>query len=85
MKHHKSTPAQNPEHAGASHSHAVENANQSQTDFSPPPDAVARKAFFAYVNEGSLPGHDVQHWLAAETELIAERKLTRAHGFQNHA
>jgi hypothetical protein len=35
------------------------------------------------VNEGSLPGHDVQHWLEAEAELIAERKLTRVHGFHN--
>jgi len=83
MKHHKFSPAHNPEHAGASPAHAVENANQSQTDFSPSPEAVARKAYFAYVNEGSRPGHEVQHWLAAEAELIAERNLTRAHGFHN--
>jgi hypothetical protein len=25
----------------------------------------------------------VQHWLAAEAELIAERNLTRVHGFHN--
>jgi hypothetical protein len=44
---------------------------------------VARKAYFAYENQGSQPGHEVQHWLAAEAELIAERNLTRVHGFHN--
>lgn len=39
---------------------------------------MARKAYFAYVNQGSLPGHDVRHWLAAESELIAERNLRQA-------
>jgi hypothetical protein len=60
----------------------VESA-QSTIDFAPAPDAVARKAYFAYVNEGSQPGREVQHWLAAEAELIAERNLTRVHGFHN--
>ena len=44
---------------------------------------MAKKAYFAYVNEGSLPGHEVQHWLAAEAELFAERNLTRVHGFHS--
>jgi len=57
--------------------------SQSEADFSPSADEVARKAYFAYVNQGALPGHDVQHWLAAESELIAERNLTRVHGFHN--
>jgi hypothetical protein len=35
------------------------------------------------VNEGSPQGRDVQHWLAAKAELIAERNLTRVHGFHN--
>jgi len=52
-------------------------------DFALAPDEVARKAFFAYENEGSRPGHDVQHWLKAEADLIAERNLTRIHGFHN--
>jgi hypothetical protein len=46
-------------------------------------DEVARKAYFTYVNQGSQPGHEVQHWLAAEAELIEERNLTRTHGFHN--
>ncbi len=52
-------------------------------DFSPSVDEVARRAYFCYVNEGSKPGHDVQHWLAAEAQLIEERNLTRSHGFHN--
>lgn len=51
--------------------------------FVPNPDEVARKAYFAYVNHGSRPGHEVQHWLQAESELIAERNRTRTHGFHN--
>ena len=62
---------------------AAADLNQSEVDFAPSSDEVARKAYFSYVNEGSLPGHDVQHWLAAEAELIAERNLTRVHGFHN--
>jgi len=56
---------------------------RNEVDFAPSADEVARRAYFSYENEGSLPGHDVQHWLAAEAELIAERKLTRVHGFHN--
>ena len=54
-----------------------------EINFSPSPDEVARKAYFSYENEGSQPGHDVQHWLKAEADLIAERNRTRAHGFHN--
>jgi hypothetical protein len=49
----------------------------------PSPDEVARKAYFSYENEGSRPGRDVQHWLSAEADLIAERNLTRVHGYHN--
>jgi hypothetical protein len=83
MKHNRVSPARNPNQSDASQSARGEKASQSKTDFVPSPDAVARKAYFVYVNEGSLAGHDVQHWLAAEAELIAERKLTRTHGFHN--
>jgi hypothetical protein len=57
--------------------------NQNEIDFAPSPDEVARKAYFSYVNQGSLQGHEVQHWLAAEAELIVERKRTRTHGFHH--
>ena len=74
---------QNKKSAGASASAAIADLNQDEVDFVPAPDEVARRAYFSYENHGSLPGHDVQHWLAAEAELIAERNLTRVHGFHN--
>jgi hypothetical protein len=52
-------------------------------DFTPSPDEVARRAYFSYVSEGSLHGHDVQDWLAVEAESVAEGKLTRIRGFYN--
>jgi hypothetical protein len=58
-------------------------SNQTVSDFVPSPDEVARKAYFTYVNEGSPLGRDVEHWLNAETQLIAERNLTRVHGFRS--
>ena len=84
MKHNKNfSPDQNQKPPGASLSTAVANLNQNEIDFTPSPDEVARKAYFSYVNQGSAPGHEVQHWLEAEAQLLAERKLTRAHGFSN--
>ena len=62
---------------------ATKKLEQDAKDFVPAPDEVARKAYFSYENEGSRPGRDVQHWLAAEAELTAERNLTRVHGFHN--
>jgi hypothetical protein len=57
--------------------------NQTPIDFAPSADEVARRAYFNYENLGSLPGHDVQHWLEAEAQLLAERNLTRVHGFHH--
>ena len=57
--------------------------NQNQIDFVPSPDKIGRRAYFSYVNQGSQPGHEVQHGLEAEAELIAERNRTRVHGFHN--
>jgi hypothetical protein len=56
---------------------------QDEISFTPSPDEAARKTCFAYENEHSQAGHDVQHWLKAEADLIAERNLTRVHGFHN--
>jgi hypothetical protein len=55
--------------------------SQKEINFAPSPDEVARKAYFTYVNQGSPQGHEVQHWLQAEAELIQERSRTRSHGF----
>jgi hypothetical protein len=56
---------------------------QNEKNFTPSPDEVARRAYFSYVNQGSPQGHEVQHWLAAEAQLLAERNQTRVHGFHN--
>ena len=83
MKHINFSSDPNRKPAGASRLTAAEDLNQNKIDFVPSADEVARRAYFSYVNQGSLPGHDVQHWLEAEAELIAERNLTRVHGFHN--
>jgi hypothetical protein len=84
MKHNKFSQDQNQKPAGASRSAAMD-LNQNEIDFAPSPDEVARRAYFSYVNQGSPQGHAVQHWLEAEAQLLAERKLTRAHGLSNRA
>ena len=83
MKHSKFSQAHNQTLASESRPTAAADLNQSGIDFVPSSDEVARRAYFSYVNQGSLPGHDVQHWLEAEAQLLAERNLTRAHGFHN--
>ena len=75
MKHNKYPQPQSPKSADAS--------NPIEMGFTAAPDEVARKAYFSYVNQGSLPGHEVQHWLKAEADLIAERNQTRVHGFHS--
>lgn len=56
---------------------------QNEANFTPSPDEVARKAYLNYENERSQPGHDIQHWLKAEADLIAEHNLTGVPGFYN--
>ena len=81
MKHHKLSKTQQAVIAPRPISSA--GVDQDGISFVPSPDEVARNAYFAYENEGSLPGREVQHWLAAEAELIAERNQTRIHGLHN--
>ncbi len=83
MKHNKVFQHQNQTPASASQPTAAADLSQNEIEFVPSPDEVARRAYFTYVNQGSLPGHDVQHWLEAEAQLLAERNLTRVHGFHN--
>ncbi len=84
MKANKYPQAQNQKPANAARPTSATGLNSSELDFSPSPDEVARRAYFCYENQGSLPGHDVQHWLKAEADLISERNQTRVHGFHNH-
>jgi Protein of unknown function (DUF2934) len=83
MKHKRFSQNQNEKPASAAQPTAAADFNQTAVDFVPSPEEVARRAYFSYVNQGSLPGHEVQHWLEAEAQLLAERNQTRAHGFHN--
>lgn len=83
MKHNNHSQDQPHKPANGAQSKSTASLNSANIDFTPGPDEVARRAYFTYVNQGSPDGCDVQHWLQAESELIAERKLTRAHGFQD--
>ena len=83
MKPNESSRNQNQRLARALPPTAAVEVNQGEIDFVPSPDEVARRAYFSYVNQGSLPGHDVQHWLDAEAHLLAERNRTRVHGYHN--
>ena len=81
MKNHKLS--KNQQTAIAPRPTSAAGADQKEIDFTPSPGEVARKAHFAYENERFQPGHDVQHWLKAEADLIAEHNLTRVHGYHN--
>jgi hypothetical protein len=83
MKHNKFSQDQNQRQDTTLQTVAATASNQNETNFTPSTDEVARRAYFCYENQGSLPGHDVQHWLKAEADLIAERNLTRVHGFHH--
>ena len=83
MKHNKYPQDQNQKSAAASSPTAAAELRQDEIDFAPSPDEVSRRAYFSFVNQGAPAGRDVQHWLEAEAELIAERNLTRIHGFHN--
>jgi hypothetical protein len=85
MKHKKSSPGQDQKPAGTPPPKAAVNISQNEINFVPAPDEVARRAYFSFVNQGSSQGHEVQHWLEAEQQLLAERSLTRTHGYPHHA
>lgn len=84
MKHDEFSEGQAQQPAGAARPVPAVDMAQNEVNFAPSADEVARRAYFSYVNQGSRHGHEVQHWLVAESELIAERNLTRVHGFHHH-
>jgi hypothetical protein len=44
---------------------------QTRSAFRPPPAEVAKKAYFSYLNEGSIHGRDEKHWLETQAQLFA--------------
>ena len=83
MKHNKYPQDRNRTVTAAPTATVAPDLAQGAIAFTPSPDEVARRAYFTYVNQGSRPGHEVQHWLKAEADLIAERDKTRHHGFHH--
>ena len=83
MKQHSISQFQN-QPSSAGKTPVATDPNPAGNDFSAFGDEVARRAYFSYVNQGSKPGHDVQHWLEAEAHELAERNRTRTHGFHNN-
>jgi hypothetical protein len=83
MKENNFSRIQNQKPAATSPPTAIAPSIPSETAFVPSPDEISRRAYFSYVNQGTPQGCDVQHWLAAEEELIAERNRTRVHGYHN--
>jgi hypothetical protein len=78
MKHHK-VPNSKPQQpfTTAAESDAVPPDDQ-DAPFVPSEDEVAYRAYLKFENQGAADGHDVTHWLTAETELIAERAQVKA-------
>lgn len=53
---------------------AMPSLDDTTTPFSPFADDVAYRAYLNFENHGGADGHDVEDWLRAETELIAEHR-----------
>ena len=70
MKPNQFSPGANPTTSKAQIQTAGPDLNHSKTDSPPAPDTVARRADTIYENQGSQPGHEVKHWLEAETQLF---------------
>jgi len=60
----------------ASTSKAAARSNKNESAYAPAPEAVAERAYLSYENQGSVSGNDMQHWLAAESALISEHKIS---------
>ena len=47
-------------------------------EISPTSGEISQQAYYIYLNEGSPQGREAQHWLDAETQLSAARKILQA-------
>jgi hypothetical protein len=56
---------------------------EKEIGFAPWADEVATRTRFSQAKHGLQPWLEVQRWLAAEAEFIAQHHLTRVHRFQN--
>jgi hypothetical protein len=49
----------------------------------PSPREISDRAYFYYLNAGSSHGHDLEHWLRAEKDLMLGHPRTVFHGSHN--
>jgi len=42
---------------------------------------IGRMAYFRFIEQGSLPGHAVQHWLEAEAQWREGHQFSQVHGY----
>jgi len=78
MQDNKFSRDENQKPAGAPRTGADEELHQYETGLAPSVDGVAGKACINNLNQGSLPGYALQHWLEAGAQLLAERNLHSA-------
>jgi len=84
-KSNKRSPQRNQRPVHAHSPNAAGSLNDPGIVFLPSADDVARRVYSSHGNERSFPEEEVRHWLAAESELMAERNLVQTHGFYNWA
>jgi hypothetical protein len=70
MKTNQFSPNANQTTAKAQKPIARADLTQSKPGSTPSPEAVARRAYAIYENQGSQPGHEVKPWLEAEGQLL---------------
>ena len=73
MAHHKFPQVQPQKIAGVRRPTAAADLHQNAIEPAPSPGEVASRAYFSYLNQGLQHGHDVRHWLEAETQLLADK------------
>ena len=61
---------QSKQSADTQHLAPMTNLNRSKINVQPSREEVAKRAYAMYLNQGCLQGHDLEHWLLAEAEII---------------
>ncbi len=59
----------------------VQNETQSHAPLST--EEISTRAYYSFVDQGCIHGNDIEHWLNAEAKFLAERNLTRTHGYSD--
>jgi hypothetical protein len=57
-----------------------EDQSRKAADATPPPDAIAKRAYELYLQRGSVPGYELEDWLQAEAELTAAAATGQTNG-----